>query len=152
MATADAHLSRSRPTHNADPTRTPQNVWLVGGPGELAERHARILEKANIYPGKLRADATLANDIVLSVSPEWFRPNEPDQVGTWDPKRLAAFKRQATAFLREQFGGRVAVAVLHMDEATPHVQAVVVPVLAANPPREGWRLSGRDMFNPASLA
>ncbi|MFN7595093.1 MAG: DNA-primase RepB domain-containing protein, partial [bacterium] len=32
------------------------------------------------------------------------------------------------------------------------VQAVVVPVLAANPPREGWRLSGRDMFNPASLA
>jgi hypothetical protein len=152
LATVDNHLGRTRPTHNADPRRTPQNVWLTGGPGELAERHARILAKAKIDPGKLRTDATVANDIVLSVSPEWFRPHQPDQVGTADPKRLAAFKREAAAFLREQFGGRVAVAVLHVDEATPHVQAVVVPVLAANPPREGWRLSGRDMFNPARLA
>ena len=151
LATADAHLSRSRPTHNADRTRTPQNQWLTGGQGQLEDRVQRIMAKAKIDPGKLRKDATLANDIVLSASPEWFRPNAPDQVGTWDPRRLAEFKREAAAFLKEQFGGRVAVAVLHVDEATPHVQAVVVPLMAANPPNEGWRLSGRDMFNPARL-
>jgi hypothetical protein len=151
LASVDNHLSRARPTHNADPRRTPQNVWITGGPGELAERHARILSKGGIERTNLRADATLANDIVLSVSPEWFRPNAPDQVGTWDPKRLAEFKREAAAFVKEQFGGRVAVAVLHLDEATPHLQAVVVPLMAANPPKEGWRLSGRDMFNPARL-
>jgi hypothetical protein len=109
------------------------------------------MAKAKIDPGKLRKDATLANDIVLSISPEWFRPDAPSKVGTWDPKRLAAFKREAAAFLKEQFGGRVAVAVLHLDEATPHVQAVVVPLMAAKPPQEGWRLSGKDMFNPARL-
>jgi hypothetical protein len=151
LGSVDAHLSRTRPTHNADPRRTPQNQWLTGGPGELETRVQRIMAKAKIDPGKLRTDATLANDLVLSVSPEWFRPDDPSAVGTWDEKRLAQFRKAAVEFLKERFPGRVAGAVLHLDEATPHVQAVVVPIMPAKPPQEGWRLSGKDMFNPTSL-
>lgn len=144
------HLARSRPTHNADPGRTRDNVWLVGGP-DLAPRIEHVLAQARIDPARLRRDATLANDVLLSVSPQWFRPDAPDESGTYDPARLATFRAEAEAFLRERFGKRLVAAVLHVDEATPHVQAIVVPVLRTRD-GPGYRLSGKDTFNPASLS
>lgn len=148
-ASVDGHLSRTRPTHNADPDRTPLNRWLAGGPGELAASVDAKLARAGLDRSKLRRDATLANDVLLSASPTWFRPDAPDAAGTWDPERLAAFEQEATAFLREQFGGRLVAAVLHLDEATPHVQAVLVPL--HRKPDGGFRLSGKDLFSPSSL-
>ena len=145
----DAHLSRSRPTHNADPARTPQNRWLVGGPGELNDTIDVTLAKAKLSRAGLRRDATIANDVLLTVSPQWFRPDAPDAAGTWDAKRLRTFEREAAAFLREQFGARCIAAVLHLDEATPHIQAVVVPL--HRKPEGGFRLSGKDLFNPERL-
>lgn len=145
-----AHLARTRPTYNADPERTRENVWLEGGP-DLTERINGVLGRAGIDRAQLRRDATLANDVLLTVSPQWFRPDAPEAAGTYDPARLATFRAEAEAFLRERFGKRLVAAVLHVDEATPHVQAIVVPVMKR---REGpgFRLSGKDMFNPRSLS
>lgn len=143
------HLARNCPTRNADSARTPRNVWLVGGPDQdLAASIHAVMGKAGIDPAKLRKDATIANDLLLSVSPEWFRPDNPAARGTWDEDRLEAFRKEADAFLR-RFGSRLVTAVLHLDESTPHVQAVVVPIMRGK--ESGWRLSGKDMFNPDSL-
>lgn len=150
LAAVDGHLSRTRPTHNADPERTAGNRWLVGGPGTLQDRVHGVLARADIDPAGLRKDATIANDILLTVSPEWFRPDDPDDHGAYDPAKLAAFQDAAQAFLRQQFGPRLAVAVVHLDEATPHIQAVVVPVMKRDDGTH--RLSGRDYFDPARLA
>jgi hypothetical protein len=42
--------------------------------------------------------------------------------------------------------------VLHLDESTPHIQAVVVPVMKGREGGPRWRLSGKDMFDPERLA
>lgn len=151
LSSVDGHLARTRPTKNADPTRTHLNQWWVGGPGDLrADAQAKIAA-AGIDRLALRKDATIANDILLSISPQWFRPLDPDAAGTWEPRRLAAFKREAIAFLKDQFPGVLISAVLHLDEATPHVHAVVVPLMPGPDGSNTMRLSGRDAFNPARL-
>lgn len=147
LQSVDGHLSRTRPTPNADPSKTPANVWLVGGPSTLTNSVDRIMAKAGLADLNTRKDAVVANDILLSVSPEWFRDN-PDDAGNWKADRLETFRREAQAFLKEQFGPRVACAVMHLDESTPHIQAVIVPILKTD---VGHRLSGRDYFNPAKL-
>lgn len=149
----DAHLCRSRSTPNADAVRTPLNRWIIGSGDEpLNDGIDRVLNAAKIDRSKLRKDATLANDILLTVSPEWFRPDAPEAHGTWDEARLKIFTAEAQALLTKTFGKRVVKAVLHLDEATPHIQAVVVPVMRKGEERGSWRLSGRDMFDPVRLS
>lgn len=150
LGSVGSHLHRTRDTPNADPARSGANRVLIGGAGgSLDEAVAGVMGRARIDPARLRKDATVANDIVLSVSPEWFRPDDPERHGYFDPARLAQFEAATTAFLRDTFGARVAQAVLHVDEATPHVHAVVVPILKG---QEGYRLSGKDMFGPDALS
>lgn len=144
----DNHLSRSVTTHNADAGRTMLNEWLVGSPGSLSQRIDRVLERAVIDKDALRKDATIANDVLLSVSPSWFRPDDPDAAGTYDLAKLAIFRQEAAEFLREQFGGRMAAAVLHLDESTPHVQAIIVPIVKHN---DSFKLSGKTYFGPERL-
>ena len=146
------HLTRTRPTPNADPDRRKLNRWIIRPEGDdLQAAIEGVLDLAQIDPAKLRKDAVLANDIVMSVSPEWFRPDAPEAVGTWDENRLKVFAAEAEQMLRKTFGKRLVSAVLHLDESTPHIQAVVVPVLPKKNGQEGWRLSGKDMFNPTRL-
>jgi len=145
-----AHLARTRKTPNADPRRTDQNRWLVGSADKpLDQMITACMSKAGIDRTRLRKDAVLANDILLSVSPEWFRPDNPEAYGTYDKNRVKSFAAEAEQFLRKQFGPRLVAAVLHLDEATPHVQAVVVPVMAK---ADGThRLSSKDYFGPDRL-
>jgi hypothetical protein len=127
------------------------NRWLVGGPGDdLSAGINAVMQKAGIDSLRIRKDAVLANDILLSVSPEWFRPEAPEAHGTWDNARLKTFEAEARDMLKRTFGARVVSAVLHLDEATPHIQAVVVPVMRKRG-GEGWRLSSKDMFDPERL-
>jgi hypothetical protein len=152
LQAVDGHLSRTSPTPNADPDRLHLNEWLFGGPGQMPSAVVgQIVHVGGHDMTELKHDATLANDVLLSVSPAWFRPEDPTAAGTWRADRLDVFRREAIAFLTEQFGERIAGAVLHLDESTPHIQAVVVPLLPRRDGKEGMRLSGKDMFNPERL-
>jgi len=151
-----AHLARSRPTPNADPAKTALNRTLIGAADQsLDAAISAVMAKGRVDPAGLRKDAVRANDIMLSLSPDFFRPDDPEEHGAYDPARLAAFESAATEFLRKTFGGRVAKAVLHLDEATPHIHAVVVPLmprLDADGQKAGWRLASCDMFGPTALS
>lgn len=146
---ADGHLSRSRPTDNADPARTVNNRWLVGAPDTLKSRVHAVLEKAGIDRTKLRPNTTIANDILLTVSPAFFRPDDPDEYGAYDPAKVTVFQEAAMAFLRSHFGPRIAAVVVHLDEASPHIQAVIVPVMKREDGTN--KLSGKDCFNQFRL-
>jgi hypothetical protein len=65
--------------------------------------------------------------IVLSASPEYFRPSDPVAVGTWDEDRLAAWKEATMKQLKAEHGADLIFAELHLDEDTPHIHAVVAP-------------------------
>ena len=151
LKSVDGHLCRSTPTPNANPKLTKLNRTLVGDKSRpLEEAVHDVYRKFGIDTSTLRKDATLANDIVMSISPEWFRPLDPDQAGTWDQNRLAIFRAEAVQFLKKAFGNRLVRVDLHLDESTPHIHAIVVPVLP-KADKSGFRLSSKDMFNPKTL-
>ena len=62
---------------------------------------------------------------MLTASPEWFDEKDPEKYR----EKVDRFVGQAVKFLDDpRSGGRVAKAVLHMDERTSHVQAHKVPI------------------------
>jgi len=84
-----------------------------------------------LYEGGVKKPAAQSEKpylrIVLSASPEYFRPDDPAAVGTWDEDRLAAWKEASMNQLREEHGADLIFAELHLDEDTPHIHAVVAP-------------------------
>jgi hypothetical protein len=130
------------------------NRRLIGDDLPFAQGIDRVMSRAGIDPTNRRKDATIANDILLSVSPEWFRPDDPSAIGTWDEDRLRVFVAEAEAWAKKTFGPRIVSMDLHLDEATPHIHLVVVPIMpgaVADDGRKTWRLSGKDMFDPEAL-
>ncbi len=134
-----AHLRRDRETLNADGTKT--NIWLTRPPDGMTIGEA-VAER---LPTKRRRDAVLAMEAVLSASPAHFRPDDPSAAGQWKEERTRDWIHHSYAWLRDEFGDRLIGAVAHLDEATPHIQAVIVPL------DEGGRLCAKRMFDPDAL-
>lgn len=144
---AVGHNARTRPTPNADPARKGK-TWedsTTGPAGERLDPHAVVLERIQRAGAKVRANSVLAVEVFLGASPEYFRPDKPEAAGTWDRQRMRDWALTSRRWLVEQYGDRLVDCRLHLDEATPHIQAVVVPLT------DDGRLSARDLFNPDSL-
>ncbi len=88
----------------------------------------------------VRKDAVRTIEFVLSASPEYFRPQNPSAFGEYEQGRLDAWIAANFEFLKKEHGDNLVSAVLHLDEATPHIHAVVVPLDAHN------RLNAKHFF------
>ena len=114
------HIERARETPNADPELTPLNERLAGTGNWYADVQAR-LDVAPI----IRKNAVLSIEMMLAASPEWFNAGTDAE----QDRRRDAWRDLSTAWLRETFGEQnVVAAVLHRDESTPHIQALIVPI------------------------
>lgn len=121
------HNHRLGEIPNADPEKLSMNQLLVGSDDVQADVRAKITA-AGLDPAKLRKNGVIAVELLFSASPEFFRPNGQGY-GEYDQVRLDAWKKATLQHLAEKWGSdRVANAVLHLDEATPHIQAVIVPI------------------------
>jgi hypothetical protein len=117
------HQMRSRDCPNADVAR--ENSLLVGTGDVIADVERRIGGSG----AKSRKNSVRAIEAVLSASPRFFRPEAPEAVGTWEEERLNDWAPKAVDWLQSHFGhDNVVSAVLHLDESTPHIHAVIVPV------------------------
>ena len=124
------HLDRTRETPNADPERAHLNrtwngsQWVAWGDEPRksgAHLHAfkQRLEDFQQRGGKIQANAVIALEVLLSASPEAFR--EPGF-------RLDDWVDAQAEYVAKRFGQRNVVSlVLHLDEETPHVHALVIP-------------------------
>lgn len=75
---------------------------------------------------KTRKDAVKAIEILCTASPEYFNGNVID-------KRLTAFCRQAQDFIKDRYGKENVMTVdIHLDEKTPHIHFVIVPITKDN--------------------
>jgi Plasmid recombination enzyme len=117
------HVERKRTTLNADPER--QHICIIGE-GNLETLVRERIGKENI--SKIRKNAVMAVEFVLTASPEYFRPSDPSQYGDWEVQKLEAFQTTAQKWLLEKYGDRIVKAELHLDEATPHIHAYFVPI------------------------
>lgn len=112
---------------HVDATMTPLNRRLLGPPegpetavkDYLARTGAKI-DKRNEQP---------FTALVLGASPEWFRPDRPNERGAWDEDRLEEWLGLAWQWAQEEFGDSLVYAELHLDETTPHLHALVVPTV-----------------------
>ena len=78
--------------------------------------------------------------MLLTASPEYFRPDDPSRAGYYQPQRLEDFQKSVHQWLEEKYGDRIVRAELHLDEATPHIHAYLVPL------DERGKLNCRGLF------
>ena len=62
---------------------------------------------------KERKNSVLAQEFIISASPEFFDGLSDEKVAIWAEHQLK--------FMKKEFGDNVQVAVLHLDEKTPHL-------------------------------
>lgn len=124
IAGSGKHNQRERETPNADTARTTANQHLVGAPG--MDNVATV--KQAIGTQRVRKNAVLGVEMLLSASPAYFRPGSPGLAGSYDTTRLQNWKEATMGWLNEKYGNRIVSAILHVDEATPHIHALLVPL------------------------
>ncbi|WP_435370841.1 MobV family relaxase [Escherichia coli] len=133
VASALQHCYRERETPNANAERTPENYCSVSKSTDQAMGRVREL-----LPEKRRKDAVLAVEYVMTASPEWWKEATPRQ--------QAEFFARSEQWLEKKYGkDRVVAAVVHRDEATPHLSAFVVPLT-----QEDGRLSAKEFIGGRS--
>lgn len=126
------HNARTDPSmsNGADESRTHLNEHLLKRASTVEGAINGMLDRHGVKPPK-NAES-VAQEIVLSASPEYFRPgysrDDPEGFGKFDQERLDAWKDKTTEWLKERFKGALVDVQLHLDERTPHIHAVVVPI------------------------
>jgi Plasmid recombination enzyme len=123
LRTAARHNSRTTVVPNADENRTVEILQGQTSPEEVIE-----LAIVKIGSQKIRKDAVIAGDILLSASPSYFRPSSPENYGCWQQKQLVLWTEASTNWLEEHVGNNILQTALHLDEATPHIHCLWVPI------------------------
>jgi len=133
LKNASGHMNRTIPTPNADLSR--HNPILSGSGNPDADVRRHIID-AGLDPSKLRKNGVIAVRLLVTASPEYFRPGRVQNAGEWDKDQLDAWLPRAQAFLQKEFGDNLVSSILHLDESTPHIDAIFVP-LDRSPRKKG---------------
>lgn len=129
-------LKESRTNPDIVAERTPENSTIVSGDKLLAKVKTRIAELK--IKRKPRSDATYLVDFIAGASPEDLK--------SWRRETQDRYFQETVDFMARRYGREnIMYAVVHRDEATPHLHIGIVPVT-----RDG-RLSARDIFTPQEL-
>ena len=111
-----SHVMRTRNTPNADPNLTPKNKTVIGSIDMVADVKAR-LDSAKI--GKLRKNGVIGIEHMLTASPDFFK-----QKGA-----LNEWYKASRHWLEQRYGrDNVVSLTVHLDESTPHMHAMIVPI------------------------
>ncbi|MGI2908562.1 plasmid recombination protein [Tolypothrix sp. VBCCA 56010] len=88
LAGSEAHTARTRETPNADPSK--QNIRLIGSDDPNEKLEDLVLAKIGQYEQKrkIRTDAVYCVEILLTASPQYYRPDDPTRAGYYDEERL----------------------------------------------------------------
>ena len=138
VGSSEQHTKRVRETPNANPEI--DNIRFVGQADTANSQTLEALVRQRIGEQTIRKNAVLCVEMLLTASPEYFRPDEPSKAGYYHPERLEDFQRTVHKWLDNQYGDRIIRAELHLDEATPHVHAYLVPL------DERGKLNCRGLF------
>lgn len=133
IAASGQHTFRERETPNADQERTPENQILVG------PKNAKELSQAwsDRAPDKVRANAVRAVEYLVTASPEAMKRMSREEQDS--------YFRDALQFLQDKHGkDNILSAVVHRDETTPHLTAMVIPLDDRGKLNARQFLGGRD--------
>ena len=133
-----AHIARTKMPPNAIPELTYLNEELVEYPEGVADRTEAINHRLE-HAGLTRKIGTNQVRIIRVM----LTGTQEDMQHIVQEGRLKAWCADNLEWLRRTFGAEnVVSAVLHMDEATPHIHAAVVPIVTGE--RRKVREKGTD--------
>lgn len=107
------HMQREIEVKNANAKLRSENEILIGS--------SNIYEDVSAYLQgvKIRNNSVLARELLLTASPSFFRGLSNIELEQW--------KAINKEWLLKEFGENIRYAVLHKDETTWHIHALVVP-------------------------
>ena len=114
--TAELHNQRLNNVQNANPDLAHLNIHM--GAKNVADRVNQIIRDNDI---NVRKNAVIAVEYLLTASPEFFANKSKAQVSEWIKSNIS--------YLKNNHPNLVSVDV-HFDETTPHIHAIVVPVVS----------------------
>lgn len=98
------HVERKRDTPNADPEK--QHIRIIGEPDTTNSPDLEALVRQRIGDQRVRKNAVLAVEFLLTASPEYFRPDDPAKPGHYEPQRLQDFQQKTCEWLTNKYGDR----------------------------------------------
>jgi hypothetical protein len=127
--------SKSNP--DIDYSKTEQNYDLLND--DNLKYESEIKEKiSERVKRKPRANSVVLSEFLVTASPEYMNSLSAEEQKTYFEKSLE--------FIQERYGQKNTLyAVIHHDEATPHMHVGVIPITEDN------RLSAKDIFNKQEL-
>lgn len=128
LAGSEAHTARTRETPNADPEK--QNIRLIGSTEQNERLEDLVLATIAQYKQKrkIRTDAVYCVEILLTASPQYYRPDDPTRAGYYHEDKLKQWVDANLKWLQDAYQDRIVRCELHLDEATPHLHAYLVPL------------------------
>lgn len=151
MTSIQRHNARTEELPHCDPA-APEPEFLKGSE-RLVEDAQRELCSRGLDPQALRANGVIAHEVILTASHEYFAQGDEAErnrrLWHWVARAyLAAIKiwRKVT----------IVQMVLHLDEYTPHIHVVLMPLVKkvfARRPEDGerWTLNGREITGPGEF-
>lgn len=142
----NSHLTRSMEVPNADKELS----WLnhrKAGTNDLNMDVSKRLQATGITP---RKNAVLAVEHLLTASPEYFKLSKKEREDkrptiAGDIKSLEGFLMLSVDWLNKRYGKENVVNVtIHLDEKTPHIHAIVVPIDSKGKLNARGLFGGRD--------
>jgi len=113
------HNERERDTPNADPARAHLNERLLGSGDAYADVQTRL--DAMEFTRKIRTDAILAVEYMATTTPGHFDPDDRETIRAWAMRTVEWAQRRHGV-------ENVVAAHLHLDETTPNLHIMVVPI------------------------
>jgi FtsZ-binding cell division protein ZapB len=155
IGSANAHNEREIEVPNADPELAKYNHRPIGSSNVKNDVENR-LKDAGI--NKTKKDAVLGIEHLMTASPEYFNfEKQEDGTLRGNADRWNSFKDECVNWLNDTYGKENVVNVhLHLDEKTPHIHAIVTPIIEKqvkwkNKQGEGFktqnRLCAKDYLN-----
>lgn len=130
----EAHHERRKPEYKSNPdidlSRSKYNFHIIRPQGSYRQEINERIEAAGC---RTRKDSTRLVDALVTASPEFFKGMKREEI--------RAFFKRAVALLAHNVGREnIVSAVVHMDEKTPHMHLVFVPLT------KDKRLSAKDIL------
>ncbi|MEK4715929.1 MobV family relaxase [Sporosarcina sp. FSL K6-5500] len=127
----------SKSNLDIDYEKTDQNYDLLND--ENLKYESEIKEKiSEQVKRKPRANSVVLSEFLITASPEYM-----DSLSAEEQKK---YFEKSLEFIQERYGQKNTLyAVVHQDEATPHMHVGVIPITEDN------RLSAKDIFNKQEL-
>ena len=122
-----AHCERTMEVPNASKEHQHLNEHPIGS-NDMVQDVKNRLKEAGIT--QIRKNGVLAFEVVLSASPEFFKMSheEGGEITFRNGNGYQKWKKQSMDWLHKEFGKNLVNVHLHLDEKTPHFQALIVPI------------------------